>query len=67
MAAEITKVKKFYSVSEISEMFGFSKDTVREFCNSRGQKFAFKPNGGKFYIDLHRFREYLDRKRREGA
>ena len=58
---------KYKSVSEISKLYGISRDMVREMCHARGQKFAFKPNGGKFLIDHRRFREYLDRKRREGA
>lgn len=64
MAESITRYK---SVSEIAEMYGMSKDTVRDMCHARGARFAIKPNGGKIYIDHRRFREYLERKRREGA
>lgn len=65
MSAET--LKKYCSVREIAELYGFTPKVVREFCNSRGQQFAFKPTGGRFYIDHRRFREYLERKRREGA
>lgn len=58
---------KYYSVREIAEKYGFTQKAVREFCNSRGQRFAFKmKENGRFYIDARRFREYIERKRREG-
>lgn len=58
---------KYKSVAEIANYYGFTAKTVREMCNSRGQRFAFKlKDKGRFYIDARKFREYLDRKRREG-
>jgi len=58
---------KYKSVAEISQLYGFTEKTVRELCNSRGQRFAFKLKpGGRFYIDHKKFREHLERKRREG-
>lgn len=60
-------LKKYYSVSEVAKIYGFTTATVREMCWARGSKFAFrKTPRGKFYIDIRRFREYIDRKRREG-
>ena len=60
-------LQKYYSVRQIAELYGFTPKTVREMCNSRGQQFAFKiKDGGRFYIDHKRFRQYIERKRREG-
>lgn len=60
-------LQKYYSVRQIAELYGFTTKTVREMCNSRGQQFAFKiKDGGRFYIDHKRFRQYIERKRREG-
>ena len=61
-------LSKYYSVSEIAKLYGFTCKTVREMCNSRGQVFAFKlkPNG-RYYIDHRKFREHIERKRRKGA
>lgn len=61
-------LSKYYSVSEIAALYGFTCKTVREMCNSRGQQFAFKlKEGGRFYIDHRKFREHIERKRRKGA
>lgn len=58
---------KYKSVAEIADYYGMTPKTIRELCNSRGQRFAFKlKDKGRFYIDARKFREYLDRKRREG-
>ena len=63
----VESLAKYKSVSEISETYGFTQKAVREMCNSRGQKFAFKlKEKGRFYIDQKRFRDYIERKRREG-
>lgn len=60
-------LKKYYSVSEIAKLYGFTEKAIRELCHARGQKFAFKiKDGGRFYIDHRKFREHIDRRRREG-
>ena len=60
-------IAKYKSVSEIAELYGMTAKTVREMCNARGARFAFKlKDGGRYYIDARKFREYLERKRREG-
>lgn len=64
MGAEV--LKKYYSVTEIAKIFGFTPKIVREMCHARGQQFAFKPTGGRFYIDYKLFKAYLERKRRQG-
>lgn len=63
----VESMTKLYSVSEIAEKYGLTPKAVRELCNSRGQKFAFKlKEKGRFYINGKNFRAYLERKRREG-
>ena len=58
---------KYWSVREIAEKYGFTEKVVREMCNSRGARFAFKLKaGGRYYIDARKFKEHLERKRREG-
>lgn len=61
-------LQKYYSVSEIAALYGFTCKTVREMCHSRGQQFAFKiSDGGRFYIDARKFKEHIERKRRKGV
>ena len=63
----VDSMTKLYSVSEIAEKYGLTPKTIRELCNARGQKFAFKlKEKGRFYINGKKFREHLERKRREG-
>lgn len=63
----VESLTKYLSVSEIAERYGFTEKAVREMCNARGQRFAFKlKDKGRFYIDHRKFREHLERKRREG-
>lgn len=54
----------YESVTQTAQRYGIPRRTVLEFCNARGQKFAFKPNGGKFLIHRQAFKEYLERKRK---
>ena len=56
----------YESVTQTAQRYGLPRRTVLEFCNARGQKFAFKPNGGKFLIHKEHFYEYLERKRKGG-
>jgi len=58
-------LEAYESVTRTAERYGFTRKQILEFCNSRGQKFAFKPNGGKFWIHRRKFKEFLDRKTRE--
>jgi len=63
----VESLTKYLSVSEIAEKYGLTPKTVRELCNARGQRFAFKlKDKGRYYIDHRKFREHLERKRREG-
>ena len=59
------QLKKMYSVAEIARIYGFKDEAVRDMCHARGEKFAYQLNGGKWYIDLKKFKAYLERKRRE--
>ncbi|MCR4748277.1 MAG: helix-turn-helix domain-containing protein [Lachnospiraceae bacterium] len=54
---------KFYKATEIARIYGIPAETVRNLCHARGQKFATRltPNG-RFYIDLKKFEEFLQRK-----
>lgn len=64
MAESLTKYK---SVAEIAAIYGMTAKTVRELCQARGAKFAFKLKpGGRYYIDQKQFRNFIERKRREG-
>ena len=59
---------KFYSTKEIAEMFGFKVETVRNLCSARAQRFARRlVPGGRYYIELTAFEEYLERLRRTEA
>lgn len=51
------------SVKEISEMFGFKAEMIRNMCHAKGQRFAVRivPNG-KFWIDPVKFKEHIERK-----
>lgn len=63
----VESLSKYKSVREIAETYGFTQKAVREMCLSRGAKFAFKlKENGRFYIDARKFREHIERKRREG-
>lgn len=55
---------RYESVTETSKRYGIPRRQILEWCNARGQKFAFKPNGGKFLIHKKVFHEYLERKRK---
>ncbi len=54
----------YESVTETAKKYGFTRQQVLEFCNARGQKFAFKGKGrnGKFRINSQAFANYLERK-----
>lgn len=54
----------YESVTQTAKRYGLNRRQVLEFCNARGQKFAFKPNGGKFWINKRHFHEFLERKRK---
>lgn len=59
---------KYYSVSEIAKIYGFTEKAIRELCHSRGSNFAFKlKENGRFYIDAKKFKEHIERKRRKGV
>lgn len=63
----VESLTKLYSVADIAAKYGLTEKRVRELCNARGQRFAFKLNPkGRFYINGKKFREHLERKRREG-
>lgn len=63
----VESLTKYKSVAEIAEHYGMTAKTVRELCQARGARFAFKlKENGRYYIDHRKFREYLERKRREG-
>ena len=54
----------YESVTKTAERYGLSRYQVIEYCHARGQKFAFKPNGGKYMIHRQAFYEFLERKRK---
>lgn len=54
----------YESVTDTANRYGLPRKIILEFCNSPGQKFAFKPNGGKFWIHKKHFHEYLERRRK---
>lgn len=55
------KGKKCFSVSEISEIYGLDKQTVRAYCRTPWQRFAFQPcKGGKILIDKEKFDRWLN-------
>lgn len=61
-------LSKYYSVSEIAKIYGMTAKTIRELCHARGASFAFKlKENGRYYIDVRKFKEYIERKRRKGA
>lgn len=55
--------QKYFSTRQIADKFNIKVEVVRNMCHARGQKFAYRivPNG-RFYIDLARFQDYLERK-----
>lgn len=57
---------KYESVTQTAERYGFTRRQVLEYCNARGQKFAFKSKGdtGKFRINRKAFHDFIERKRR---
>lgn len=57
--------KKYHKVAEVAAITGLSKNTVRDYCNARGQRFAFKPKGNTspYLIDLSKFIDYVERTR----
>ena len=54
-------MQKYFSVTEISKMYGLAKETVREYCRRPWQRFAFQPagKGGKILIDKEKFDRWL--------
>ena len=52
----------YESVTKTAERYGLPRRQVLEWCHARGQKFAFKPGGGKFLIHIERFKEFLERR-----
>ncbi|MBO4520724.1 MAG: hypothetical protein J5787_05910 [Alphaproteobacteria bacterium] len=62
------KLAKYWSVTKTADFYGFTRKTVLEMCAARGSRFAFKlKENGRYYIDPKLFKQYIDRKRREGA
>lgn len=57
--------KIFYSAREVAAITGMDRRIIQEWCNARGQKFAFKNKkslNSKWRINLEKFMEYLERK-----
>ena len=54
--------KRCFSVSEISEIYGLDKQTVRAYCRTPWQRFAYQPagKGGKILIDKEKFDRWLN-------
>ena len=54
---------KFYTASEIAQIYGLPVKKVQNLCHARGQRFATRlvPNG-RFYIDRTKFDEFWARK-----
>lgn len=54
-------MQRYFSVTEISKMYGLAKETVREYCRRPWQRFAFQPSGknGKILIDKEKFDRWL--------
>ena len=51
----------YYSVSQIAEIYGLTKQTIREYCKEPWQRFAFQPcNGGKILINIKKFDRWLN-------
>lgn len=55
-------IQKYADVKTISAMTGIPRTYIIEMCHARGAKFAFKPKGGKFLIDIEKFKNYLERR-----
>ena len=56
--------KIYYSAREVAALTGIDRRVVMEYCNARGQKFAYKgssPNS-KWRIHYEKFLAYLERK-----
>jgi len=62
----VDRVKKYYSVKEIAEIFGFSAKMVRNSCRARGVRFAVKM-GNRYFIDYKLYKAYIERKRLKGV
>ena len=58
-------LQEYADVKTISAMTGISRTYILEMCHARGAKFAFKPGGGKFLIDVEKFKNYLERRTHE--
>ena len=56
-----TQKQESFSVTEISQMYGLAKETVREYCRKPWQRFASQPagKGGKILIDKEKFDRWL--------
>ncbi len=54
-------MQRYFSVTQIAEMYGLTKQTVREYCRRPWQRFAFQPAGknGKILIDKEKFDRWL--------
>lgn len=53
-------MQRYFSVTQIAEMYGLTKQTVREYCRKPWQRFAFQPcKGGKIIIDKEKFDRWL--------
>lgn len=53
---------RYISVTDAVGIYGMSRTDILNACNARGQKFAFKPNGGKWRINKEKFENYLEKK-----
>lgn len=48
------------TVEEIAEAYGMKPAFVRQLCHAKGQRFATKPNGGRLYINIKKFNDFLN-------
>lgn len=56
--------QRYFSVTNVAKILGINRVTVLDYCHARGQRFAVQPagEGGKWFIDLEKFEEFLQRK-----
>ena len=53
--------QKYMKVSKVAEMFGLTREQIRQYCKQPGQRFAFQPAGknGCFLIDIEKFEKWV--------
>lgn len=57
--------QKYYSITEISDLYRLKRRVVFDMCHARAQRFAFNPGGGKWLINRKKFEEHLERLQRK--